>query len=343
MCGKGFFYLLCAGLVATVVLSQPPAAARPDPNQVRIAQEKLNFIASALSQRLLDSSARDVLLVATQTSTNRQKVLDLKEVVGIAQAQDPIRDVGWAEILGAMGAVDALIRGEERESTVATRFDAYFPVKEHREKWDGGPNLLVLAPPLDENDIPEEFVAYSVKDQKTVRLNAKEPPETPTLVIGVGEHSVEELAAVRPGELTMATEAPGQENRISIAAASTYIGLPWVLITDNSEPWYKGNPELYVRVTQWWYGQQLPTRTVDLPGVNDEDRWYWLGDPRGTLYYPFDAGYGNKIEFRFMEEDDWPDSDDHMGTVTIYRYQVPPGDDHKLFAANYMRVFADID
>jgi hypothetical protein len=44
-----------------------------------------------------------------------------------------------------------------------------------------------------------------------------------------------------------------------------------------------------------------------------------------------------------MEEDDWPDSDDHMGTVTIYRWQVPPGDDYKLFAANYMRVFADID
>jgi hypothetical protein len=328
----------------TVALSEPQATAQPDPNQVRAVQEKLGVIASELSQTLFDSSVRDILLAETQRSNNPQKVLDLRELVDIAQPRNKARSSGWTNILDAMDTVDALVRGKVREAgAAAIRLDAYFPVKDHREKWDGGPNLLVLAPPLDENDIPEEFIAYSVKDQKTVSLNSKEPPDTPTLVINVGEHSVEELAAVRPAELTMATEAPGPENRISITAASTYIGLPWVSITNNSEPWYKGDPELYVRVTQWWYGQQLPTKTVDLPGVNDEYRWYWYGDPRGTLYYPFDAGYGNKIEFKFMEEDDWPDSDDYMGTVTIYRYQVPPGDDHKLFAAKYMRVFADID
>jgi len=80
MCGKGFFYLLCAGLVATVVLSHPAALARSEPGPD--SAEKLNFIASALSQRLLiRRRERPISGNANLTTT---KSADLKEVVGIA-------------------------------------------------------------------------------------------------------------------------------------------------------------------------------------------------------------------------------------------------------------------
>jgi hypothetical protein len=326
-------------------LWQTQLVAQIDPQQVEEVEERLDFVTSQLSQKLTDVAARDVVLVETQTATDMQRVLDLREVVTLAQAQDPIRDPAWADILGAMDAVDVAIRGELREegSGPPTRVEAYFPVAAHRQHWDGSDNLLLLAAPLDENDVPEELIAYSVAEQSTVVISASEIPDTPTLVLGIGEHSAEELAVLPPQTLEAASAAPAQDGSIAIAAPDTRIGLPWVLITSDSEPWYKGDPELYVRVTQWFLGQQLQTKTKHLSWVNDTYKWYWLGDVPGTLYYPFTASYGSRIRFEFKEDDSWPDGDDHMGTLNIYRHEVPACGDYRDFAAKYMRVFADID
>jgi len=61
-----------------------------------------------------------------------------------------------------------------------------------------------------------------------------------------------------------------------VTAAALY----WIKIYDDHEPWYKGDPEIYMKCTTM--GAQLDEihyncGEVDLPGVNEEDTAYSVG------------------------------------------------------------------
>jgi len=310
MSARKLFQLLCIGMLVTMCLSVPRAMPL-DNNQP---------------------------LTQTQNAPSLEKKLDLREI--IMTAQDPTVEAGdpvWNSILDAMAEVDIALAGPPVEAggpaPAPTDFSLYFPVKEHRLKWDGGVDLLVVSPPVDDNDVDAEVIAHSVADPNiTIVLDRSTPPDIPTLVIGISEPNPERKTPPPP-----AVDSDG----MSLMSTGTYVGLPMVLITNDSEPWWRGSPELYVKVYRWLHGIPLQTKHIDLGYVNGTYRWYWVGD-HGALYFPFSSGYGNVIKYVFKEED-WPDGDDHMGTLYIYRNQLGLCSDYRYYANHYMRVFADLD
>jgi hypothetical protein len=119
----------------------------------------------------------------------------------------------------------------------------------------------------------------------------------------------------------------------------------WINIRNDEEPWSKGDPEIYVLVGQVANGVPI-THKIYLPWVNDEKRWYWLGDHApAILYFYYNSSYSPLTYFHFYEEDDgdpipisigvstpWGgvslgfeilDGDDGLGAVWVNRDELP--------------------
>ena len=362
--------LACVVLIAALSLVCPQAMAQLTAQQASINQN-LDYIAESLAEQLrLEPLMRNLVLIETKVSPNREQILDLATTVGQAEEQDPARAETWESIRQAMDDMDITIRGPERSEEGATRFDFYFPVEAHRLKWDGGSDLLVAYIPLETEEGTTPITAYSVKDGSVVILDPTVPPETPTLVVGLDEH---ESLEPSPPLMEMAPPVDADVDPCEVNADDTnsWIGVPWIYLVDDHEPWVRGAAEVYAIVVQYDGNGAVRQSKKSLTKVDHDKKWYYLGESPGSImYFYFDQTYAPETYFRFYEADGGlsinvgaylkfkfggldadaevnvsfsiKDGDDDMGSVWVHRDAVPWNGTRR-FSTGDVRIEVDKD
>lgn len=229
----------------------------------------------------------------------------------------------------AVGSRNATASGENAggAQTDADGLDLYFPVKAHREKWKGDGNLLVAFAPMgDEVDV-SEIVAYSVKNGKRIRLDPAREPDQAVLVIAMEEHGSHEAVAPTKQDEPQAAERekpnfeggnPLQPEREAIPSNSVH-GIKYLKIFDGKEPWYKGDPEIYLLFGRA-QGNSCVVGRYECAAVNDENRWYDLDrwhkckpqqvDERQSALWPvLDPKRDKLVVFIFEDDSRYSDRD----------------------------------
>lgn len=160
----------------------------------------------------------------------------------------------------------------------------------HFEKWAVDDPLLVAYDPITIDDIEcEEVVAFDGKGNK-FRLNTKDDPEYPVIVIGLNER-------VDPATKEVYNFTNNSTSKIPSTTKDLRIG--YVRLVNDKEPWYKGSPEVYYQFINkntdfrknyysWWKNS----------GSND----YWRHFNKRIMYWHSDTDAERSI-IRWMEHD----------------------------------------
>ncbi len=203
----------------------------------------------------------------------------------------------------------------------------------HFDKWDVSEPLLVAYNPITIDDMEcEEIVVFDGKGNK-FRLNAKDDPEFPVMVIGLNER-------VNPATKEVYNFTNNSAGKIASTTKDLRIG--YVRLVNDKEPWWKGSPEIYYQFINnstdfrknyysWWKNS----------GSNN----YWRHFNKRIMYWHSDTDAQRSI-IRWMEHDTgkWPvtlslsysfevskiltktvkvdfnihDKDDNMGSATFH-------------------------
>jgi hypothetical protein len=301
--------VLVVGMVVNLSATAPEEEIEI-PEWVEEMNAELDSLAVNLARSLAQSELRMFLLEQFRESEYAEKKLDFKSFLEGAVELFP----GTRELLERVRLIESKMKEKEMHFSY---LDLYFPVGNHLIKWEGGPEILIAWTPVslpvpDEEEV-REIISYTIEGEK-VSLDPLEPPEVPTLVIAPGEprayfYLIEEMP-----------EPPEEPEEGSERNSGSYIGIPWVRLLDDKEPWHKGAAEIYVLVVQVADGFAIK-HEIHLPYVDYQRcdyywngwKWkhssgsYWLGDPefddKNPLYFYWDGTYNKFTYFHFMEED----------------------------------------
>jgi hypothetical protein len=127
--------------------------------------------------------------------------------------------------------------------------ELYFPVPGHRERWGGGPNVLV-ATALRDHEAP---VAFDTEGRRRV-LSAEAPPEVPVLGLVPAETDFDRLDGVT--EVICFEDCGGTGGGTPLPA----LRLTRAWFNGDYEGWLKGNPEFELHVM----GPTSPSDTINL-------------------------------------------------------------------------------
>jgi hypothetical protein len=189
---------------------------------------------------------------------------------------------------------------------------------------------------------------YDARGGMTTQI-AEARPDTPVVVLAVNERvapleQAEPVAAPQPiaadGDI-MSTQgalvAAGNCNQTCAAGSTTCrnVYLKRLKISTASEPWYKGDPEIYVYCTI--VGESLTDihhacAEHDSPGVNDTSTWYVTCSAAEAIYSGCNPTTGDRLvkglnqgqglQCYLMERDEGlthpVDADDVLGSASIY-------------------------
>ena len=341
--------VLCVGLVVTMSLPLSPVMSQPTEEQQMLVNGSLDTFAAILADALTQPANQDFVWDRISTSRKEEQIVDLEGLV--AEALDQVEGESgiWGELEGAIAELRGELTGDKngglgiaQEPNEAPAFDLYFPIEEHRRKWDGTmTNLLVAYAPVGIEENVENIIAYSVETGDAVLLDAKNPPKDPNLVLIVGVDEGETLEPEAPlMEVAPPVDAAVDPCEIDTGDVNSYIGIPWVYLKDDQEPWWKGRAEVYVLVVQVDHRNSPITHMIHLKKVDYEGKNYYLGN--SLLYFFFNSSYQPLTYFHFWEED-WGgsplsvnasifgigfgftvhDNDDNMGKRYVHRDEVP--------------------
>ncbi len=332
--------VLLAGLAA------PAMAQGASAQQALEINMEMDRLAQQTASALANPALRGFLAEETRASRNNEQMLFFQETLLKAQDRKELR-VSPGLINSLIGLaydtedkISAAVKGQD------TGVNIYFPVDEHRQNWRGEAELLVAFDPIGDEDEISTIVAYSVATGERVVLDPNVAPAVPTLVIAQDEHIKHDASAPLEESLRPRTEEKSPSDFTTKAAGQFYLGIPQVNMRNDHEPWYRGDPEIYVLVGQSYKTSPIES-IIHLPNVNDEDKWYYLGDgPGSPLYFFFtEADYSDLSYFHFMESDGGgkftisasveykgakvgleyvvEDGDDNLGKRYIHKSQVP--------------------
>jgi len=164
------------------------------------------------------------------------------------------------------------------------------------DNWDGESSIKISYTVLSKNDIDvEKLFAYDSEGNEYI-LDAKTPPNFPILVVGKNEriNYLQETSL----EKTTAIERESEEILYRIK------------IYDDKEPWWKGDPEVYIVAAGTKSSYNMKNK-VNLPGVNEEDHWYY---PDVILFDWNKSYWGDNTGYGVFEYD--PDSYNYKITIT---------------------------
>jgi hypothetical protein len=354
-CAHKSLTLLLALVAGVFLLCQGQAVAQQGPDKIKAQKEynkELDKTARTIARVLKNKRFREFLSQEIQASENWEQILAAEEFLTKAKGQ-PDFPPGILNALESLAGVKSKMKGPCKTTTV----DLYFPVDVHREEWRGEEDLLIAFVPAEDESQVTEILAYSVITGELVSLDAAEAPETPTLVISARERK--DLQRRPP--VSVVAEPPEETSASEVGEiphdGNSYIGIPYVKILDDQEPWYRGDPEIFVLI-----GQSYKTtgfeHVIHLRGVNSEDKWYYIGDGPGyPLFFYFDSNYSDLTYFDFWEEDtgwdfkvsasveyggvnvglSWVinDGDDHLGKRYINKSEIP-------WSGHHTRTTADV-
>lgn len=194
---------------------------------------------------------------------------------------------------------------------------------------------MVAYTPITKDDIEcEKILAFDGNGNK-FKLNAKDDPEYPVIVVGLNERVDPDTKEV----YNFTNDSTGK-----IASTTKDLRIGWVKLVDDKEPWWKGSPEIYYTFINgsatnirknyysWWknsgsnnYWRHFNKRIM---------YWYEDTDPDRSIirWMEYDSGatitlglsYSYKIKptnvtatasFGFSIKD----GDDNMGSATFHR------------------------
>jgi hypothetical protein len=277
--------------------------------QVNEINAGLAGTAKALAKALSDKKFRQFVRQQTVRSRNAEQILEAKAFFQKALRTNRSAP-GLQELQRRVLKLSAQVKEAGLKLSEETgEVDIYFPVVAHRKRWRGDDNLLVAFVPLADDMSLREIYAWSVKDQKWVSIDAKEPPETPTLVIALTEK--ETYATRKPPPPTDVGSVKGPEPKGKPKSDNSYFGASYIKMFDDREPWFKGDPEIYA------YHIQLGA-----PGWNNKHGYgpcqvsykdfYWINNELYNYYVwsymgrYFDSRYSDDTRIIFRERDSGP-------------------------------------
>jgi hypothetical protein len=253
-------------------------------------------------------------------------VVALGELVSAAGREGATR---LAQLAGQVRQIETAL---EQAGAPVPRLDLKLPVSEHQGLLRTAETIYVLAAPLEDESEVETLRAYS--NRQPVTLDVAEPPAIPTLVLIPGES--ESLDAEYP--LEQRTEPAPELNPRRV---DDFVGIPQILITDDHESWVSGNPEIYAMIVRLQLGGGSIT-PVDLPGVNNQNVWYLLGDPNST-YLEYSSLVLPDTTIEIWEDDSFAHgADDFLGQVT-FDWTTLSYSGYRFFSNGDMRIEVDRD
>ena len=149
----------------------------------------------------------------------------------------------------------------ETDAGKSVALEMYFPVPEHRAKWDGGTDLLV-ATALRDGEAP---VAFDTRGRRQV-LSAARPPVTPVLAIEPVETDFDAPASAAPFVCCAGGGGPTPPAGLYLTASH---------FVQSFEGWLKGSPEFEIHIL----GQS---------GQTDSLNSYQCAGEHAGGYYAFD-------------------------------------------------------
>lgn len=323
----GVFAILFVPITQTAS-AQEPTAERTAVEQTKVERTKVEQSATQKLERQLDRLAADVstlladnshraTLAAQFKTAPRKNVIVLEEFLGasIKKNQTAIRRGENVSSIESTFALAAMV--SETQATMktcglsTTRLDIKVPVKGHLDLLGNSEAVYVLAAPTAEEGTLKSVTAYS--NGKPISLSAEEPPKLPTVVILPAESE-----SIDPDYPLLISAEEGEETNKD-RVVDDFVGIARIWIDDDHENWWCGDPEIYVRVIRFRFSPfGIINQRINLPGVNDEQVWYNIGDPNGTYRFVSRTNFAPVIQFQVWEADSGSHgSDDHLGTITV--------------------------
>ncbi|HET9294467.1 MAG TPA: hypothetical protein VFO06_09250 [Gemmatimonadales bacterium] len=139
-----------------------------------------------------------------------------------------------AAIARAAGEDEAAVTGDASSGLAS---ELYFPVPGHRERWAGGPNVLV-ATALRDHEAP---VAFDTEGRRRV-LSAATPPDLPVLALVPAETDFERLEGATEAICTVDCGGGGG------GTPTPALRLTRAWFNGDYEGWLKGNPEFELHI-----------------------------------------------------------------------------------------------
>jgi hypothetical protein len=295
----------------TVPSQQSGAGSNSRPN-LSISQQ-LEDVAASLSSFLSVKQNRAFVLTQMKTAS-KMKTMELSGILAAVEKQGYLK--GDEKTYGLALKIRQTEASMKNAKVPIPRLDLVVPTGSNQTLLEQSDIIYVAIAPLLEDDKVKSIMAFENGKRLNHDLSASQLPQVPTVVIGPAEKEI------LTSDSTIQMVESRTDNQSSISAkdlpksATTtddLVGIPQILISNDHEPWYKGDPEIYVHIRRWRISNgAFIDYSTDLPGVNAENHWYVLGDPNST-YLRLNAGYDKSMEIVVYERDSWPDGDDVVG------------------------------
>lgn len=287
----------------------------------------LHLVLSELGQAKAEQQGR-----STSAEQDAQQANNSSEVRSSKVAQEQGEDQRMPAILETVRKIESVMM----ELGVATpRLDLKLPVAAHAKAIGEAAEVYVAVAPLEDEDQVRTVTAFA--GGKQIALDAKTPPEVPTLVLVGAEPQSDD-----PGYPLPQAKEPGQEE--NPREVDDYVGLPWMFLFDDHESWPCGDPEIYVRIKRFRFSTfSILDDKINLPGVNGERVWHNLGDPNSTYRFVSTSDYAPVVRIEVWEEDNgFHGGDDFLGAINITWTQLAFGG-YQYFTAGDARFGIDRD
>lgn len=271
----------------------------------------LGGIAQQMVAALAQPNIRNLLLAQVRASQKREQMMELEEFLVVGSRRPDIPATARVnDFLASVRNTKTQIRGTRiLRGFAAQNIDLYFPVSQHRQKWQGNDDLIVAVPPLDESDTAP-ILAYSVKTGQRVTLDPKTPPATPVVVVAACEHEDHERRQERrePGIVPppfQKRSPPGQlfDNERAVLTRGKYPGNSTIYgyytgMKDDHEPWTRGSAEIYVVLVQYCGGNWY--KRCNVYYVDDEHKDYYT---KPDEVFPYTSGCSDHTYTAIWESD----------------------------------------
>ena len=271
-------------------------------SEQNVINQQLDEMTKALSKAAAQPSFRGFLRSEIAKSKNKENILDLDKFLDRAKGRQDAPP-GLAKLHDSTKKTKEKLKSSGIWKLEG--LDLYMPVQEHKTKWKGNNDLFVAFAPVNDEEQVSAIIAYSVKTGEQFLLDPNVPVETPVLIIAPEEHESHGIAP-KPKMPATVPDDPKKHLKTSKpftdkkANGNSHFHIKYLKIYDDREPWYWGDPEIYVFFGQVKYDNSCVTSRKNLTYVNDTYTWYTT---YSTLDNFFDSTYREKSYARIMEYD----------------------------------------
>ena len=275
--------------------------------------QQVEEIAAALSSFLAKKENRKMLLSQMKVE-GKTKAIELANVLSIVRAQ--ARQTGVDHLSKLLGDIRQTEVAMKNARVAIPRLDLVLLRNADQSMLQESGLIYVAIAPMEDESKVKSIAAYANGKRLSQDLSADVAPNVPTIVIGAAERYTipSETTAGKTESVTTASPLAFVAADVpkSASISGDLVGIPRILITNDHEPWYKGDPEIYVHIRQWIKSTGVFKDTrADFSNVNSENTWYSLGDPNKSYVF-LNSTHHSSIEI-IVYESDSPDGDDVVG------------------------------